>query len=105
MRISDWSSDVCSSDLVQGEGRGDTRWAIVNVLAGECSATGTAIQHHPFAWLAIDQMQPMLLDVQHLLRLRRARGALPRQPLAIARHRRQQRSQQPGAYHGTLWPR
>src|SRR3546814_6710145 len=42
---------ITAACIGQGEGRGDTRWAIVNVLAGECSATGTAIQHHPFAWL------------------------------------------------------
>src|SRR3546814_16144340 len=34
MRISDWSSDVCSSDVVPAAGRGDLRGAIRKLDAG-----------------------------------------------------------------------
>src|SRR3546814_16348582 len=40
MRISDWSSDVCSSDLIRHEGR-------ASAFAGVAGGAGELAEHHP----------------------------------------------------------
>src|SRR3546814_16839814 len=53
MRISDWSSDVCSSDLVSGRGRQSQspsfcppEWAVGNFMGGEPSVGETKGRSH-----------------------------------------------------------
>src|SRR3546814_12983887 len=57
MRSSDWSSDVCSSDLLQGEAR-DAGWPSVFVrLTGcplRCQYCDTAYAFHGGDWWTID---------------------------------------------------
>src|SRR3546814_6011978 len=56
MRISDWSSDVCSSDLVNVASRleGQTKTYGVPVLVGEATAAAAG---HDFALLEIDRIR------------------------------------------------
>src|SRR3546814_6597106 len=43
MRISDWSSDVCSSDLIPGfAARGDVPWMSFGVMGGDMQPQGQA---------------------------------------------------------------
>src|SRR3546814_3887865 len=63
MRISDWSSDVCSSDLVHSEGRKSARFFInpLNVAGGPIDPVGLRLPQSP-KWKAngfISYVQPI----------------------------------------------
>src|SRR3546814_13854735 len=45
MRISDWSSDVCSSDLQPDAGRSRVAWALAAVLTGAGHGPGRCALH------------------------------------------------------------
>src|SRR3546814_6870657 len=53
MRISDWSSDVCSSDLIPRQGRRGAQGLVTSAwrpekLAAEAAPAGTSLQGHGF---------------------------------------------------------
>src|SRR3546814_4741214 len=68
MRISDWSSDVCSSDLPEALEAAigpKTKWVILNspsnptgagYTAAEMKALGEVIERHPDVWVFADDM-------------------------------------------------
>src|SRR3546814_946120 len=69
MRISDWSSDVCSSDLRQGEQEGDGV-VLPRIGVDDDGPAGTGLGHGGLRWHEL----PLAMPHRPLRRKRRAAG-------------------------------
>src|SRR3546814_2236225 len=63
MRISDWSSDVCSSDLFDGQLASDQREERIDLLRGEDLGQGAARHRARQGGRGIVGPQPLLLQI------------------------------------------
>src|SRR3546814_5820626 len=78
MRISDWSSDVCSSDLLEA------RWADSAATTLVTDAAGIVVMSSDPRW-RFRSLRPIAAETQRRLRATRSYGEARLQPLPIRR--------------------